>query len=625
MADYDFAPGSIAQFRGRMARGSVDGVPRDFAIDERNNEFIELGVKTRSGFASFLQTTGNWNGKVLRGYEYKKRNEASRRLVLDDTGKIWDTSTAMTTPILSIATMTDFSALTLYDRVYITPHDGERGLSNEKVYVYDGTGVARIAAGAGPSGYTLGAATGSTGIVDAGVHLFSVAFETASGHITKFGLAGAEVATYTAPGNKKVNLSGIPTGGSFVVARHIIVTKVIKDYNGNPVDKTWYFLPDGKISDNVTTVLNDINFYDTDLIDSASRLMDQLAEIPAGSCIGTLGTRMVVGGERVNDATLRVSFPGEPESMSDITGIINIDPGDAGGGVRNFVEYRSNLYVQKDFRFYVTSDNESDPSTWKAPQIDASQGTSTHGTAGVLDSKGQSLESFLICTRTGLYRFTGSFGDQRELSYVIEDLWKRINPVYFYKLQISIDPIVKRLYVSVPLDTATSPSHIFMGDFSEGLTADKIKWSIWTLPNAPSTHWVEVDWTTRRTIFRYGSEAGGVYSHTPGRLNDFNNLITSYYRPGQLVDSTGGVLQIIAVRVRAIGSGNLYLKLYALDDSQVSTLPSLTLSASPGKELTRLVGTFNSERISVEFGVSSIDHWYQLTKIRLAASTLWEL
>jgi hypothetical protein len=68
------------------------------------------------GVDSSIQATGNWDGKALRVYEYKKKGEASRLLILDDDGNIWDSSTAMTTPILTIAAMTDFSAVTIFER-----------------------------------------------------------------------------------------------------------------------------------------------------------------------------------------------------------------------------------------------------------------------------------------------------------------------------------------------------------------------------------------------------------------------------------------------------------------------------------------------------------------------------
>ncbi len=363
-----------------------DVCPAEFALDTLNVEYTEKGVKTRAGFDSFKQATGNWDGSVVRVFEYKKRGEASRLLVLDDGGKIWDTLTAMTTAVLDIATMTDFSAVTIFERVFITPHDGDAGLSNESVYIYDGSSTARVAAGVAPSGYTLAVADSvSSGNIEAGTHLFSVAFETASGHITKFGLTGAEVKQYEAPGSLKADMTAIPVGAAGTAARHILVTKILVDYDGNPNDKQWWFLPDGKIEDNTTTVLADISFFDSSLINSAERLMNQVATIPAGSCITSFGSRLVVAGEVDANATARASEPGYPESISDLEGGIAVDPGDAGGAVHYMIEHRGILFFMKDFRTYATKDNGAAPNTWDVIQVDAAQGTGVHGSGGVLD------------------------------------------------------------------------------------------------------------------------------------------------------------------------------------------------------------------------------------------------
>jgi len=623
----DFSSGTIREFRGHMERGGDDTVPPEYAITESNVEFTELGVETRAGFDLALTSTGNWNGKAVRVYEFKKRNEASRLLILDNLGNIWDSSTPMTTPILAIAAMSDFSAETMFDRVYISPHDGDRGLSNEKVYVYDGTGTARSAAGVGPSGYTLVVTESATaGYIETGTHLFSVAYETASGHITRFGLTGAEVKVFVATGAKKADISGIPLGSSFVVARHIICTKVIKNYDGNPNDKSWFLLPDGRIGDNTTTVLNGVSFFDSSLVDSADRLMNQLAEIPAGSCISSFGTRLVVGGERANDATARISDPGFPESFSGLSGFTNFNPGDSGGPLRFIFSFRKLLFGLKDYRTLVTQDNGASPSTWEVTSIEDGYGTTVHGSAGVLDSKGQSLDSVLICTRSGVSRFTGVYGEGNELTYVIEDIWKRVNPLYFHLNQISIDPVLKKFYVVVALDSSTIANCMLVCDFSEGLSFEKVKWSVWSFPEDCATTWVEVDFSTKKTKVKYGSSVtGGIYVRNQNSFNDHNNVINSHYRPGFITaDQDGGVCQFQTIRARVIGSGSLYLKLYGLDDVRSVTLPSLTLSLTPGKELTRQPGFFDSERASVEFGVSSINHWFHLTKIRLSSSPLWE-
>lgn len=642
MSDLDFGPGTIRQFRGRMARGGDTVVPPEYAISESNVEFTELGVKTRTGFSYFIGAQGNWNGVAVRVYEYKKRNEASRRLILDNQNQIWDSSTSFTTPILTVTGMTDFSAETMYDRVYISPHDGDRGLSNEHIYVYDGTGTARIAGGNGPTGFALSVSPGTAaGNVTPNVHLFSVAFETVSGHITKFSTTHGEYAEYLATVDKTVKISNIPTGGSFVVARWIVCTKA---YSGrgphqDPNAAQWFFLK--KIEDNTTTMVDNIDFFDTSLNDSADRLLNQLGEIPAGSCITAFGSRLVIGGERANDATLRISDAGYPEAFSGLSGFSNFLPGDSGGAVRFLLSYRKMLFGFKDYRTLVTQDNGSSPNTWEVNSVDDGFGTSVHGSAGVLDSKGQSLDCVLVCARNGVMPFTGTYGASNALTYMIEDLWNRINPLYFHKIQIAVDPVKRIFYIAVPLDAATSVNTLLMCDFTEGLTFDKVKWSTWTMPFTPDTLWVEVDYSTNQTVLRLGTKTivpgtglgRGIQKKDPVANTDGGTSILSHYQCGYVTaDSSGGVSQFQVLRVCGSGNGLLNLTLYPFDYSEPSfppgpgqptmTLPPFSLTSTPW-EYNRSIGFFNSPRASIRFSASGYGYNFNINAVRLACSPLW--
>jgi hypothetical protein len=462
------------------------------------------------------------------------------------------------------------------------------------------------------------------GNVEEGVHLFSVAFETDSGHITKFSTETGNYVQYSAPGGKKVDISGIPTGGSYVVARHIIGTKVLKDYDGNPNDKQWFFIDGGKIDNNVDTTLTGLSFFDSDLISSAERLQDQLAEIPAGSCISSFGARMVVGGEIENSATLRVSDPGDPESMSDLEGYVNVYPGDAGGAIHQLVEHRKTLYITKDFRTYATEDNNAAPNTWDVVEIDGAQGCGVHGSCGVLDSKGQTLGMFLVATHTGLQKVAGVYGDEPELTFPIALYWKRINQVHFDQVQIALDPIAKRIYITVPIDDATEPNVLLVGDYTDGLDAKSIKWCPWTFQKNCTSVWVEVDYSSKLTLFKFGASNGGIYVLDPDALLDVDTAINSYYRTGYMEDQRGWAEQTYnGVRVRAKGSGGLEINLYGPDDVNSETLPQIELSELPGKELFRKA-TFTSEKVSVKIGVGSANEWFHATSITILSELLWQ-
>src|SRR5690349_24957659 len=93
------------------------------------------------------------------------------------------------------ASILDFSLVNYSNRAYITIHNRISGLPNKYVLVYQGSGLARLAAGLAPSGYTLGAAnSASVGSCEAGYHLFAICGITDTGFITAPGTTGSCIA-----------------------------------------------------------------------------------------------------------------------------------------------------------------------------------------------------------------------------------------------------------------------------------------------------------------------------------------------------------------------------------------------------------------------------------------------
>jgi len=111
----EYQPFPIRDFGGLWKRGKADTCPSNHFQDCSNVVFGEASVKTRNGIEQVLAS-----GAVLRTHSYKRINEAERTLILKAGGNLYD-SVNLGVPILTIAAMTDFSALNLYNRVYISP------------------------------------------------------------------------------------------------------------------------------------------------------------------------------------------------------------------------------------------------------------------------------------------------------------------------------------------------------------------------------------------------------------------------------------------------------------------------------------------------------------------------
>lgn len=617
----DHKPINQEEFRGLYSRGN-DGytVPKDFFSDCRNIEYGEGEARSRTG-SETLVTHAN----IVRQFTYKRLGETVRHIYLDDTGNLYD-SLYPNNPIYSDATFVDFSMVNHNNRAYITPHNRERGIPGKYVLVYEGSGTARQAGGAAPTGFTLSAAEGTaSGSCEAGIHIVAVAYISSTGYITAPG--PSIFAQVTSTGDKTIDVSSIPIGPSWVAGRILLATKSIDAtlFTGNQFAYELFYVPGGTILDNTTTTLT-IDFYDADLIDTADYLIDNLASIPAGLGLISYNGRLGVWAANGEEHSIRLSKAGSPETFDSVNGIITIDPSEAVSGVRNCGEYRKNLIMTKSNRLYGTSDNGDDPSTWSVERIDASVGTECFGIATVLDARGTNNDRMFIADRSGLLTFEG-YVKRPELSFNIEKIWQRINKAVFNLVQVVDDSVNHRLYISVPLDSATEISHILFADYSKAFTVygtideKQFRWAIWEFPTAPTSIVGDSDSTTFSPVL-YASLSHGIISVNPGLTDDFGNAIDAWVKTEYKTHQLGWVNHFGGIRVAIDGSGQLEVKLYGLKDVQQATPPALTLSTATGLELERLIN-FKNEVCSVKLRVNTFGANFILTRFELWAKGLW--
>ena len=347
----------------------------------------------------------------------------------------------------------------------------QRGIENEFLYVYKGDGTpARKAAGDPPSGPAMGVAAGA-GNSDLGFHLFAVVYETDTGYLTA---PGPEVFTgFTSVSTTQgFSITNVPVSPDpFVTKRHIVATARILGYNDDQDGYQFFFVPDGVIENNVDTSIV-VSFFDIDLIDDASHLVDNFSEIPAGVTLTKYNNRLVTTTEFENESLCRLSFPGEPEAIDQVDGLI-IVPLD-GLPLTNAMEYRDVLYLFKQTRTWSSVDNGNEPSFWAGPTIvDNGLGAPVHGVAQVLDSGGVNVEMLLIADWSGFMMFAGRYA-RPELSWKIFDRWLGLDRDGFNNIQIMNDTINMIFYMTMP------DRSLLMADYSDGLNAKDIKWCPWT-------------------------------------------------------------------------------------------------------------------------------------------------
>lgn len=602
----DLTPIILEKFSGLFARTNRDNIPLDHAAVANNLRYFPGGFRTRGGLSSELSAVGT----IVR-FHVIKIGSSDRLLILNSSGSIYD-SQNLSSPILTISGMVDFSCLTLYDRVYITPHDRSTGKSGSYLYVYTGSGSARTAAGTEPS-TTFNAATSATnGVVTAGVHKLALVFETDTGFITRPGPIDINIIftpiSYTAPGGKKIDLTSLEVGagGTGITLKHVLATKAgLLDY---------YFVPNGTVINAVTSLT--IDFDDAQLVDSADYLFDILRIVPAGLGLARYQGRMILYGfPSPNGSLARVSRAGNPEQFSDVDGNLLVDV-DNKRTITNAFDLRGSLYVVKEQGIYSYVDNGLEPSEWGSVQVDDGVGSTVYGVANVLDESGQTTDKVLLADRQGLVIFDGLFHGI-PLTWKVQDSWDAIAPSIRNQTQVVHDPVRQLIFISI------NSAYLLVGDYSEGLSPQTIKWSVWTFSGrATSTIGVFDLGNSGSYELRIGS-GGNVFKYNDAEgTTDAGTAIISTFTSAFLSSdgSVGSVNFFGGVRLRINGSGNLSWSLVSEDLVDSYSLSTLALQSLPGKEFLERAN-LQAERATLTLTLNS--GWMRVNKIRVFSSVLW--
>lgn len=469
----------INEFMGLWKRGAPEDAPLNHFRDCENIKFgAGPGFSTRDGVDVYEHQAVPL-GNILRIYNYPTAEDGNTLLVLIDGGEIYHviSESVVFGPLLTIAAMTDFGFVQYAGRAYITPfttYDGiEKGLENEFLYVYVGDGAtnarkAGITAPVNEPGDTFAVSQG-TGTTDAGFHIFGVVYETDTGALSGIGPIGF-LPTITSDGNG-ISFSDIPVSPSAdVVARHLVATRVIPDYNGDETGYSFYFIPDGTISNNTATTLANVSFFDNQLLDDATYLLDIFAEIPAGVNLCIYHNRLVLNTTFDDISICLVSAINEPENINQVDGLL-IAPLD-GNPLTITQDMRDVLYGFKRNRTISWVDNGDEPASWPMSIVDYAMGAPVHGIAKVLDSGATSIDYLLVAAFQGIQVFNGTYMSP-ELSWKIKDFWFDLNRDDFRRIQMINDPISKNLYVTLP------DYLMLVGNYNIDIDPQKIRWTIW--------------------------------------------------------------------------------------------------------------------------------------------------
>lgn len=607
---------ALRRFRGLWARGPVESCPQDHNLDALNCEFGSTSVKTRRAFD--LLSSFSFQVKNTSVYRTSGDNDVvganpTRPLNFFDNGDFMDVYRFGVTALETVSGTYNQSGISMFNRFYYGYNVSNLGTGNAKVYngihpAFVASSILRDIAGAAVTDATTVNLVTSGGKLRnygtlSGYYMFTVVYETNTGFIRKPGnWLGILMTASVNPGTKvRVN---VPIGPAGTVARHVLVSKIWQGtsannwFNANVIATTpWYantaveppieLFKLARIPDNTTTTY-DISYLDEELLDSADYLNDLMTAVPSGIKFMEYNGRLVILGANDKDV-MYVSKSGEPESFNGASGFREIEPGDP-SGLKNAIEWRGNLYIFKGRSVTVTSDISDECADWEYTLLDNTIGTSPRGIATYSGYTKAPSDGFLVATQRGILFFNGIFQD-RELTWKIGDLWKRINQDEFDKIELHLDPTEKLVYCLVPLDTATYNNTIIVGDYKEGLDPENIKWSYWGVTGYTgasvslginSAAFYDLGTKLIYRYFTFGPLAGRHGIDTT-MTQDFNNRPITWYVMTNVLGDGETVGLFKRFRVNINGSGSVVFRLYGKDD--VTVHPDIThaLAAAPGR------------------------------------------
>lgn len=621
----------VREFMGVFDRGDQDSVPPDHFIDALNLDFAVRSIFTRRGATTrFTFTIGKPRNTVR---QFVGEGITPLLFSIDDDGKIYKDNTLLTT----VASAIEFGAVEFFNKMFISPRDSLDGVGN--LLVYDKvTNTFREAGGLAPTAAgAMIAVDGAAGVVPLGTRKLAVIYQTNTGYYTKPGPEIASVFTptsYTGPGGLKINVSVIPLGPTEVVKRYILSTRA--DEN------EYFFVPDDKgglINDNVTTTTI-LDFFDTDLIESADYLFDILERIPAGTGLCIYNGKLAIWGFPSPDGSLvRVSNAGEPETFDGLDSNIVVSKDDGYRAV-NGVVIRDVLYVFKERGIHATSDNGDTPSNWEVATVDKAIGTTIKGisTVSPTEESGTHSDLVLVADRSGLYLFDGVVRVP-ELSWKIRKLWDE--NLDLSQADIFIDVHSKCIYVT------GYNNGVLIGNYEEGIDPQKIKWCPWSfslvsgITIAARTVLggtiLKSDTTSESEfVFNFDDVADlKLYKLSAAQKNDYGtDGIITLLRTALISKAQEFVSLFGALKLRITGEKKINLSLDSLQDSggdqsKRFVVRPITLVNQPGFDITRYP-QLDAEAASIRFdswtddnGLVEKDSWFRLSLLVVFQKAKW--
>lgn len=637
MSLFDYQSTTVTDFAGAWLRPEPTDVPPDQALLSLNCEFNPGQVSKRKGF----KMVWNPNEPILSLFNWVKGGDlvslaGNYAIYFTSTGTnvriVVDLATPVAATLFSQAGAASASIASGGSRLYIaTATSSGIGAGQARVV---GIYVAALNTDKlfmGPISTKPILTDTGTGVVTAGIHRVGYVIVSRNGFTGKISPVAIGASTFdttsvvTSTGSKQIGFSLTATWPAEASLVYIVMTSTT---NLN----RYFFVPGlgpyGVPGGGSTTITATIDISDDDLISTATEVTDNFNLFTQDSSgNGPFNPFLVVEyGQRVGYFTeLNGVFQyyfSEPANHQTITADQHVRYLPGFRKITSAFVINNLLYVLGPHWTYSDYDNLLKPVQWAASSL-------IDGRIGTLSTRGVSVNSSQgfawVADVSGLYVFQGGSYAPRPVSYQVDPDWKRINWAAAMTVQVKDNNDKQQVYVLAPLDGATSPTHILVFDYSNGLTPETIKYSLWSLASyAPGSMEMFQNPTTKKVELWTGRSTSGKVLR---QMNDVDD-ITPYNDDGVGVDATyemalqpgmnaeiGSVWAHYGAQVRVKGSGSLAVTSYSMDRVRSIAWQAITMALLPGKEYTKQFD-LKSEGVSHRFSNSTLNEYFILSAVR---------
>ncbi len=498
-------------------------VTRDRALLARNVEYSAGSMGARHGYAGIQALPSNIAGifelyNWIAPFSQISANYADNAVVIVSNSpnvRVYNLNTTTSSGLMAGATFSIASggnvASTVIGvgmRLYISHIDSsQHGLDGgESLTIYNNAGAVGARGGGfcpvlfgGPCGFSPAITEPGAGLITVGTHRFGYLIEYTDGFTTRVSpdnsfnsiptIASFVPVSLTAAGSKSARLTFTNGWNSASASGEMLAVSVVMTTTTNL--NQYYIVPGSRTllaSVGATTAFNiDVSISDSDLSSQgvdATPWLYWLTASPSASQqpfltkhIALWGNRMAYLGRQAdnNGSYLDTLYVSEPNNFQAITADQHLLQLPGQRPMMTMFRMGSVNYIVGPHEIWGTTDNGDVPVSWASPQlIDGRHGTqSIHGV-----EVAPSGNYAWLADQGGLYLFTGGPITSLPLSYYQSSDWNRINWAKAYCVKIRDDASNKRVHVMVPLDGATSPSHIMTWDYTNGATPAAVMYSL---------------------------------------------------------------------------------------------------------------------------------------------------